>query len=1041
MKKVYGIIIIFSIIFSFNHTFANSETKYNTAINEAVDYFSKPISVTNGSLSKYTASNGTEVSLQWDKVCDATIDDEKGSYLNNTYLSKEGEITRPRWYEGRKKLKGTLILTAGDEKKELVDVCVNIEPLSPPNFENAYELDCLTNYIDIGNKDSETIAVGSNLIKRFECVRDNGVEINSVDGIEHTYRTLNKNGAMVITMKCDSEKINYLTVKLWGNDTGDTMLWVCDPISGNMNISDSSQPTRNGLVDRRDWVELNFLNSTPQYNGGFIYSTYMIPEIYTKGRDYVSLRIYSTGGNANYNNVTVKEQTQNTRGIYAAYMTQEADFNPSDFEEITGHIVKTAQSEPIPYSEQKKIALNYAKDAVETFKAWQIYGEDNYPSYMEGMVTRTTSWKDKVLDDTDWKECYYSRMLIQNLTPLNINELFAIAYKNAEELGYNDEEKTELLDRTIKGIDFLVRAQGKNGGFYFSKWIGGPDRQNADGNHLTGFGLRSVAQAMITVCDDVNFSVEIDSDADGTVDLTRLEAWSQMASSARDYLVSLDGAGHAPNQDMVNILAALRFEKALQLMNSELSWKAQGKEEYVEKYLDIALGFSINKACSSYWVSPKGLILENFGSIQGGYSGDYGTEAIEEMSQLVEFAEEYLSSEKSQKYTTLMESAYKVIDNFMFTANAQNGSVPTLYAEGLTGNRNAYYPGTERYILDEYNAIEKANKTALKTFELFLNHNKLSVNATSYTPSNSHFEDNAIAVMKLFLNFDKIISKIDEENINEYNYLMEEEDINSYAWADEMGRNVVIKNGNERIYIALNWRNPIHSQTYYNTADKSGQQRGMMNNLARVHHTTELYDKYGYASMETEGWSIKTAYGSDWQLFKNHYVDAFMYMNYGDYAIIMNSNNLLGNENDIEYDIPTEKLALNGLYEEMISGEYYYFGEKISDAIDGNKTKIPSATTFVLKKINPDSSKAKVKNAEYKDGYAIVQILKENGCKENVFVYAVEYDNNGILKGVKCKTRNISSDTEIKFAYEKKNPNNTVKILIWNENMQPYEWE
>ena len=156
-------------------------------------------------------------------------------------------------------------------------------------------------------------------------------------------------------MKCDSEKTNYLTVKLWGDDTGDTMLWVCEPTSGNMNITNSSQPSRNGLVDRRDWVELNFLNASPQYNGGFIYSTYMIPKIYTEGKDYVSLRIYSTGGNANYGNITIKEQTEPSRGIYAAYMTQDADFDPSKFETVTGKHTPTAKSDMIHTPSRKSL--------------------------------------------------------------------------------------------------------------------------------------------------------------------------------------------------------------------------------------------------------------------------------------------------------------------------------------------------------------------------------------------------------------------------------------------------------------------------------------------------------------------------------------------------------------------------------------------------------------------------------------------------------------------------------------------------------------
>ena len=65
---------------------------------------------------------------------------------------------------------------------------------------------------------------------------------------------------------------------------------------------------------------------------------------------------------------------------------------------------------------------------------------------MEGMVTRGTSWKNKAAADTNWKDCYYSCMMTQNLTPLNINEIFAYAYKKSVELGYTVNEKTELLD-------------------------------------------------------------------------------------------------------------------------------------------------------------------------------------------------------------------------------------------------------------------------------------------------------------------------------------------------------------------------------------------------------------------------------------------------------------------------------------------------------------------------------------------------------------------------------------------------------------------
>ncbi len=1002
------------------------------AVNQAKEYLSGGITVT-GAIRDYKASNGITVSITWDKVYDNTILDEKGTYLNDTYLKADGSVVRPEWFEGTKRLKGNALLSAGSITETAENVNVSITPPSTPVF----DVNTLSNYIDIGNTKSEGAG--------FECVRDNGIQKNTVDETEHTYRTLNKNGAMALTMRCNPDKINYLTVKLWGNDTGDTMLWVCDPFTGNMNISNSGQPTRSSIVDRRDWIELNFLNSSPQYNGGFIYSTYMIPTVYTEGRDYVSLRLYSTGGNANYSGVSIKEQTMPSRGIYAAYMTQEPDFDPSEFETVTGRQEKTAEVSAKSYEEQKQLAYDYARGAVETFKSWQIYGQNNHPSYMEGMVTRGTDWKNKHLDDNDWKDRYYQSsggMLKQNMTPLNMYELFAVAYKNAAKLGYSAQEKAELLERVITGIDFLVRAQGSNGGFFSNNgWIGGPDRREASGNHLTGFGLRSAAQSMIMICGDVNFNVKIDSDADGAADTDRKKAWEQMAASARDYLVSLDGAGHAPNQDMADIIAALRFEKALQMMNSSLSWKVQNKEEEIEKQLDMALGFKTNIACSSYWVSPKGLILENYGSIQGGYSGDYGIEALEEMSQLVEFAEDYYGegSEKAKKYTDLISKAYECADKFMFTANASDKADPTLYAEGIISNRNAYYPGTERYVLDYYTAVLKKNKTALKTFDYFFSHNKLENDRGNYLQGNAHFEDTALSVLKLYLNFDNIISAITDNDIANYAYLMEDSGIDGYAWADEMGRNVVIKNGEDKIYLALNWRNPMHSTSYYNTAEKQNQQSGMMNNLARVHHKTDKYDKYGYAAVKTQGWSVKTQNESRWQRFDNHYAEAFMYMNYGDYSVIMNSNNLLGGETGKSYDIPAEELGLDGVYKDLISGRYYYFGEKAEGAEDGNAAKVLPASTVVLYKTDAYFPNAKLESAVYENGEARVKMLKTGGDKETVYVYAAEYDNNDRLAGVETAVREIVSDTEIKLNYDMKNPEDTVKIFVWKEDMQPYE--
>ena len=493
---------------------------------------------------------------------------------------------------------------------------------------------------------------------------------------------------------------------------------------------------------------------------------------------------------------------------------------------------------------------------------------------------------------------------------------------------------------------------------------------------------------------------------------------------------------------MADIIAAVRFEKALQMMNSDLSWRAQGRESEIETYLDIALGFQINKACSSYWVSPKGLILENFGSIQGGYSGDYGIAALKEMSQLAEFAEAYYGadSKTAQKYRQRVMDSYTAADYFMFTANAGIGGDPTLYAEGLTSNRNSYYPGTERYVLDTYAAVACKNNTALKMFDYFIRHNRLERTAAAYTPANVHFEDNSIEVMELFFHFDSIAAAIAEQDIAQYDFLMENDAVNSCAWADEMGRNVVIKNGGDKIYIALNWRNPIHSKTYYNTAGMVDQQKGLMNNLARIHHKTDSYDKYGYAAVATKDWTVKTAEKSEFKLFTNHYVDAFMYMNYGKYTVLMNSNNLLGNETDISYEIPAEELELHGLYKDLISGKYYAFGETITGAEDGTRAVVAPATTMVLCSADSVPFDAWVDKVAYTDHLVRVSFIAcGTAGSRQATVYIAEYNSDGVLDTVAANRLEITETGSASFAYEKRDAQNTIAVLVWDGHMQPFD--
>lgn len=945
-----------------------------------------------------------------ENIKDSTISDEGASYSGEQWLNSEGEVNHPQWFEGDK-----LIMADGSY------YLIKAYPAPDYYYSGSGEF---SDTIDIGNTESEN----GNL---FEYVNASEPQVREVDGNTYTYRTLSKNGAMVLNLSCSPDSVNYLTVRLWGGDTGDTMLWVCDPVSGNMNETDSEQPHRNaGVVDRRDWVELNRVSSSPQYDGGFVYATYKIPQIYTNGKSSVSLRLYSTGGPSDYGSVLIKDQTEQSRGIYDVYMTQEAAFDPLDLGNADGGYVPDPDnlydtSDSAAMEEQKESLKEAVLSGINALRQWQIFG-DEAPEYMQGMITRA-DWRSNMPQSEDeWKNRYYndSFMLRQNMTPLNMLYIAAYAYNNADELGLNEEERTEMLERAVVGIDFLCRAQGENGGFFSNAWIGGPERGNASGNNLTGFGLRYAGKCLLDIYDTLDESVldeKIDSDADGEADISRREAWILMLEKARDYLIDINGGfGHAPNQDMANSIAALCFDKAIEKLGGRTLSKSGAGAVF-----DRCFGVSKNPLTSGYWVSPKGTILENFGSVQGGYSGDYGSNAVAEMSQLAEIAKAYYGYD----YEAYMERVYDTIDKYYFTGKRlENGEFfAQEYTEGIISNRNAYYSGTERYPIDIYSALELGNDTALKIISNYITQKDISSlmsGGKELDVSNVHFEDSVIDAAHMYKYFDEITKAAQERNIAGYDFLMDDGDVSSYAWADEMARNVIIKDGDEKIYMALNWRNPAHSNKIYSP----GEQEIMANDLCRVHASNGVYDSYGYAGMTTDGYETWTAVsGTDGCM------EALMTVQYGQYTVIMNSYNCgsSGNVRDFKASDFEKDAGLDRgkSYMDMMTGAVYGYSGGYWHS-GGNIMQVKSNSTLVLKTLDVHASRPVVSN-----GKAASVVTNNTDSTQSVVLYAAQYDESGAFIDVvseECLAQPGITEIEIDAP-------NAQKAFIWDKNMKPLD--
>ncbi len=168
----------------------------------------------------------------------------------------------------------------------------------------------------------------------------------------------------------------------------------------------------------------------------------------------------------------------------------------------------------------------------------------------------------------DWVEIYVND---QNLTPGDVRHgqfhnsdnmrmqectpLVAWAYMNEESRHYN---RPEVLNCAIWSVDYMVRAQGSNGGFNeYHGWCGAPERTLGKSS-VTGFTLYAIGRAIAMLVPlpemQARLAETIDANGHGP-DTPRIEAWRDMLEAAMENQYSGPGRGHAPNQDACALAA------------------------------------------------------------------------------------------------------------------------------------------------------------------------------------------------------------------------------------------------------------------------------------------------------------------------------------------------------------------------------------------------------------------------------------------------------------------------------------------------------
>ncbi len=243
-------------------------------------------------LDSYVSEDGTTAKIRWKEY------DAANREITGRHISEDGTVKRPKWFEPSANVIAEAKIQS-DNYTTKRRYYVTIPSTAAPNY-TGYSF---SNYIDIGNIKSEN----SNL---FDSINTSGVKRKWISGRVFSYRTPDIDGAMLLNMSCMPDTDNYFTLKLWEGD---------DSSHCNLVISTCDEKTQSlTLVTPDD----NIVD-----NKGFVYVTYKLPREFTDDKNFVSLRLFCNENSPRTKNI----DNHAPRGVYAAYITQSAFFDPKAF--------------------------------------------------------------------------------------------------------------------------------------------------------------------------------------------------------------------------------------------------------------------------------------------------------------------------------------------------------------------------------------------------------------------------------------------------------------------------------------------------------------------------------------------------------------------------------------------------------------------------------------------------------------------------------------------------------------------------------------
>ncbi len=562
-------------------------------------------------------------------------------------------------------------------------------------------------------------------------------------GLDLRARAVRVEGGLSFNLKCDPEKPNLVTLRLWGGDVkqevetadGPTIKMRAEEVRVTLDGKELKSPADDKLSEK------------PLYPGRFVYRSVALPPESTQGKHEVTLLVKparaSGGLYASVGGPAAKQVESGvySRGIYSAYMHTENIFIPAA-DSISGGVPESGNAslafpappaKPLHLDVMRKNLVRAVDEAVEELMRRQLYGpayetardELGIPEKIDGLFhwkgleEYLASGRDEQWGADDW--LYHVTGSASGRPHTSAGHLYMAMYREPGSRFYQD---PEMVERTLALLDGYCRYQGADGGWEIGGgtpgWVGGPNRSQANGG-LPGYAAGGLAKSFAAVFqalenDSQRLDEKIDNNGDGKKSVTRKAAYTQVFRDWiwKDYPRLSMRTGCA-NQDMHTALAAWRVNECLKTLSPKDAFPdsffksafrmvmgIMPREADFEQFvLSITENVDRGGAGDQVLISPGGITME------WGFAPGYG-QMQDAFAEMCEITDDPLLKAQYEKFIGAVqhffipwqeqESVTWVVQSAIGSRNTEAGFRPGLWGAFVYAAREMDNPIAQRIV-------------------------------------------------------------------------------------------------------------------------------------------------------------------------------------------------------------------------------------------------------------------------------------------------------------------------------------------------------